>query len=476
MNSVALNGTTTSAISVENTRFIILISVVAAIGGFLFGYDSGVINGTVDGLKRTFSSDAAVTGFNVASILLGCAAGAFIAGNLADRFGRRTVMIATAVLFTIGAWGSGIAHSSAEFVAYRLLAGLAIGAASVICPAYISEIAPAVIRGRLASLQQLAIVLGLFMAFLSNYLIANAAGGASKPFWFGFEGWQWMFWAGMIPALIFLLTLLFIPESPRYLVAAKRFDRARSVLARLDHATDADAKVREIEQTLVADHKPSMADLVEKATGRVRPIVWVGIGLAVFQQLVGINVVFYYGEVLWSAAGFTQSDALLINVIGGAVNVASTFVAIALIDKLGRKPLLLGGSIGMAIALGGLAWIFGTSPMAGGHLTLSSNTGTAALLLANAYVFCFGTSWGPVMWVMLGEMFPNRIRGSGLAVAGLFQWLANFGITWTFPMLLAGTGLAGAYGFYAVASAVSVYFVLRYVHETRGKELEEMQG
>ena len=476
MNSVALTAATSTANSAENRRFIVLISVVAAIGGFLFGYDSGVINGTVDGLKRTFSSDAAVTGFNVASILLGCAAGAFIAGNLADRFGRRTVMIATAVLFTIGAWGSGISHSSAEFVASRLLAGLAIGAASVICPAYISEIAPAGIRGRLASLQQLAIVLGLFTAFLSNYVIAYAAGGASNPFWFGFEGWQWMFWAGMIPAMVFLLSLLLIPESPRYLVAANRLDRAKSVLERLDHVTDADIKVLEIQQTLIADHKPSMADLIEKSTGKIRPIVWVGIGLAVFQQLVGINVVFYYGEVLWSAAGFTPGDALLINVIGGAVNVASTFVAIALIDKLGRKPLLLGGSIGMAITLGGLAFIFGTSPMQGGHLTLSGTTGTAALLLANAYVFCFGTSWGPVMWVMLGEMFPNRIRGAGLAVTGLFQWLANFGITWTFPMLLAGMGLAGAYGIYAVAAAISVFFVLRYVHETRGKELEQMEG
>jgi len=465
-----------SAQNAENTGFIVLISVVAALGGFLFGYDSGVINGTVEGLKNAFHSDAAVTGFNVASILLGCAAGAFIAGNLADRFGRRSVMIATALMFAIGAWGSGIAHSSAAFVAARLLAGLAIGAASVICPAYISEIAPAAVRGRLASLQQLAIVAGLFMAFLSNYLIANAAGGASNPFWLGFAGWQWMFWAGTIPALVFLLALLFIPESPRYLVAAGKTDKARAVLARLDHAADADAKVREIESTLQSDHKPSMADLFDKATGRIRPVLWIGIGLAVFQQFVGINVVFYYGEVLWSAAGFAQGDALLINVIGGAVNVASTFVAIALIDKIGRKPLLLFGSIGMAITLGGLAWIFGASPAEAGNLKLSSGAGTLALLLANAYVVCFGVSWGPVMWVMLGEMFPNRIRGSALAVAGLFQWLANFLITWTFPMLLAGIGLAGAYGLYTLAAAVSVLFVLKFVYETRGRELEQMTG
>jgi SP family sugar:H+ symporter-like MFS transporter len=454
---------------------ILLISCVAAIGGFLFGFDSGVINGTVGALKLAFKSDAAVSGFNVASMLLGCAIGAFIAGNLADKFGRKTVMIVTAILFTIAAWGSGIARSSEEFVAYRLLGGFAIGAASVICPAYISEIAPAAIRGRLASLQQLAIVLGLFVAFLSNYLIAHAAGGSTGHWLLGFEGWQWMFWVGMAPAVIFLVALAFVPESPRYLVAAGKLDAARRVLGRLSHPADADAKVREIQETVQADHKPRMSDLYDKTRGRIFPILWVGIGLAVLQQFVGINVVFYYGEVLWKAAGFTEANALLQNVISGGVNIVATILAIILIDKLGRKPLLLWGSVGMALTLGPLAYIFGTAPTENGTLQLTGTNGTVALLIANAYVFFFCVSWGPVMWVMLGEMFQNKFRGAALAVSGFAQWIANFAVTFTFPKLLLSFGLGTAYGIYTFFAIISILFVVKAVAETKGKTLEEME-
>lgn len=453
---------------------ILLISCVAAIGGFLFGFDSGVINGTVAALKQAFKSDAAVSGFNVASMLLGCAVGAFIAGNLADKFGRRTVMIVTAVLFTIAAWGSGIAHSSEEFVAFRLLGGCAIGAASVICPAYISEIAPAAIRGQLASLQQLAIVLGLFIAFLSNYLIAHAAGGSTGRIWLGFEAWQWMFWVGMVPAVVFFVSLGFVPESPRYLVAVGKLDRARRVLARLSHPDDADAKVREIQDTLQADHHPRMSDLYDKVKGRIYPVLWVGIGLAVLQQFVGINVVFYYGEVLWKAAGFTESNALLQNVISGGVNIVATILAIILIDRIGRKPLLLWGSVGMAATLGPLAFIFGTAPMKNGALQLGGTHGMIALLIANAYVFFFCVSWGPVMWVMLGEIFQNKFRGAGLAVSGFAQWIANFAVTFTFPWLLTGFGLGAAYGVYTFFAIVSIFFVVKGIEETKGKTLEEM--
>ncbi|MGH8048261.1 MAG: sugar porter family MFS transporter [Chthoniobacterales bacterium] len=456
----------------------ILISSVAAIGGFLFGFDSGVINGTVAALQIAFNASDAGTGFNVASMLLGCAGGAFIAGNLADKFGRKNVMLATAVMFTVAAWGSGIAHSSEQFVAFRLLGGFAIGAASVLCPAYISEIAPASIRGRLASMQQLAIVLGLFAAFLSNYLIAGAAEGdtASGKLWWGFEAWQWMFWMGMIPAVVFLISLLVIPESPRYLVAAGKVDRAKQVLAHLGHTQSADAKVREIQDTLKKDHKPSLADLYDKAAGRIHPILWVGIGLAVLQQLVGINVVFYYGEVLWKAAGFSESDALTKNVIGGGVNVGSTFVAIALIDKVGRKPLLMFGSIGMAITLGILAYIFGTAPLDDKHnlLPLAPGIGTVAFVAAMAYIFCFGVSWGPVMWVMLGEMFQNQFRGAALSISGFAQWIANFAITMTFPIMLLHWGLGAAYGVYTFFALASVIFILKLVKETKGKTLEEM--
>ena len=455
--------------------FILLISAVAALGGFLFGYDSGCINGTVSALQKAFQTGSLGSGFNVASMLLGCAAGAFLAGGLADRFGRRTTLIGAALLFGLSSWGSGVANSSAEFVVYRLIGGFAVGAASIISPAYISEIAPAAYRGRLASLQQMAIVLGLFFAFLVNYLIAQAAGGASESFWWGLPAWRWMFWAELFPVGLFLAGLLFIPESPRYLVAAGQTRAAENVLRRLADPEHAASEVRRIADTLEADRRPSLRDIFDRATGRVRPIVWVGLALAAFQQLVGINVVFYYGEVLWRAAGFSESDALRINVIGGTINVASTLVAIALVDKWGRKPLLLTGSIGMTVFLGILAVVFGTSAVgADGNLELSPRAGLVALISANLYIVAFGMSWGPVMWVMLGEMFPNQVRGAALAVAGFSQWGTNFLVTISFPVFLKFVGLGGAYGLYALFALLSFFFVRATIRETKGRTLEEM--
>ena len=467
-----------SAAGGENTSLIILISCVATIGGFLFGFDSGVINGTVDGLKAAFGSDAAVTGFNVASMLLGCAVGAWFAGTLADRYGRRTMMLVAAVFFIISAWGSGIATSSMEFVVYRIIGGFAVGAASVMSPAYISEVAPARYRGRLATVQQIAIISGLFAAFLSNYLLAKIATSSLAPLWFGYEAWRWMFWIELAPAVLFLVALCFIPESPRYLVARGLRDRAGAVLARLYGGDEGARKRVEIEASLAGDHhRPRLSDLVSTATGKIRPIVWVGVGLATFQQLVGINVVFYYGAVLWQAVGFSEQDALLINVLSGALSIGACIVTVLLIDRIGRKPLLWVGSAGMAVSLALVAVAFATGSLdAAGKLQLSGNMGVLALVAANVYVIFFNVSWGPVMWVMLGEMFPNQIRGSGLAVAGLAQWSANFLITWTFPMLLAGIGLAAAYGLYAAAALISVFFVLKFVHETKGRELEQMEG
>jgi SP family sugar:H+ symporter-like MFS transporter len=475
MNQVVL-GRVDSAHDAENTRFIVLISCVATIGGFLFGFDSGVINGTVDGLQQAFRSDAAVTGFNVASMLLGCAVGAWFAGTLADRYGRRTMQIWAAVFFLISAWGSGIATSSLEFVLYRALGGLAVGAASVMSPAYISEVSAAHYRGRLATVQQIAIISGLFAAFLSNYLLAKVASSSLAQLWWGYEAWRWMYWVEMVPAAFFLVALLFIPESPRYLMARGHHERARLVLNKLYGVEEGGRKFVEIGDSLQGEHRPRLSDLIDRTRGRIRPIVWVGIGLATFQQLVGINVVFYYGAVLWQAVGFSENDALLINVISGGVSLGACLVTIMLIDRIGRKPLLWVGSLGMAVSLCLVTIAFASGSLEQGRLALSPGMGTLALVAANIYVMFFNLSWGPVMWVMLGEMFPNRIRGSGLAVAGLFQWGANFLITWTFPMLLAGIGLATAYGLYAAAAAISALFVLRFVRETRGRELEQMEG
>ncbi|PZT26839.1 MFS transporter [Stenotrophomonas maltophilia] len=461
----------------ENTRLIVLISVVATIGGFLFGFDSGVINGTQDGLHQAFRSGEWMQGFEIASMLLGCAVGAFSAGRLADRLGRRNVLILSAVMFLLSALGAGAAVSSGWFIAARVVGGFAVGAASVISPAYIAEVAPARYRGRLATVQQIAIITGLTAAFLSNYLLAAAAGASTEPLWGGQAAWRWMFWMQAAPSLVFLLLLLTIPESPRYLVVKRRKEDALRVLTRLLGSDKARATLEEIDASLSNNHhRPRLSDLKSRATGRIRPIVWVGVGLACFQQLVGINVVFYYGAVLWQAVGFSENDALLINVLSGALSIGACVVTVLLIDRIGRKPLLWFGSAGMSLSLALVVVAFASGSLADGHLQLPGRMGTLALVAANAYVVFFNLSWGPVMWVMLGEMFPNQIRGSALAVAGAAQWTSNFVVTVTFPMLLAAAGLAATYGIYLVAAVISVIFVVRHVHETKGKELEQMEG
>ncbi|MBH0028441.1 sugar porter family MFS transporter [Pseudoalteromonas sp. SWN29] len=467
---------THSANTAENTSlfYVIFISAVAAIGGFLFGFDSGVINGTVSALGNAFNSSSVATGFNVASVLLGCALGALAAGPLADKFGRRAIMIITAIIFAISAFGSGISESSAEFIFYRLFGGLGIGAASVLAPAYIAEVAPPALRGRLATLQQLAIVLGLFAAFLSNYLIADAAGSAQNILMLDIAAWRWMFWAELVPAVLFLVGVLFIPESPRYLVAQGKINDAKAVFSKISN-DNVDAQISDVKRSLHSDTKPSIRDLFIDGSKKVHPIVWVGVALSVFQQFVGINVVFYYGSELWQAAGFDESQSLFINVLAGTTNIVSTFIAIALVDKVGRKPLLLVGSIGMFISLSALTYIFGSAGLdEAGKLALSDNMGTFALIMANLFVVFFGLSWGPIVWVLLGEMFNNRIRGAALAVAASAQWIANFAITMTFPIMLANIGLAGAYGFYALSALISIFFVVKYIKETRGKTLESM--
>ena len=460
-----------------NIAFIAAIVAVATIGGFMFGYDSGVINGTQQGLEQTFNLSKLGTGLNVGAILLGCAAGAFMAGRLADLIGRRTVMMISAVLFILSALGTGAADSSALFIVARIIGGLGVGAASVLSPVYISEVTPASIRGRLSSVQQVMIITGLTGAFVANYALAATAGGSTADFWLGFPAWRWMFWMQVIPASIFLLTLLLIPESPRYLMVKGREAEAEAVLTRLFGQDEARRKVAEIRQSLAADHhRPRFRDLLDKVTGKVRPIVWTGIGLAVFQQLVGINIVFYYGAVLWQSVGFSEDDALKINILSGSLSILACLATIMLIDRIGRKPLLLIGSAGMAATLAVMAWAFSTASMVDGAIHLSDQAGLAALISGNLYVIFFNLSWGPVMWVMLGEMFPNQIRGSALAVAGFAQWTANFAISVSFPSLAAGLGLPVTYGFYAASAFISFFFVRAMVKETRGRELEAMTG
>ncbi|ADL02250.1 sugar porter family MFS transporter [Brevundimonas subvibrioides] len=459
-----------------NMAFIALIVAVATIGGFMFGYDSGVINGTQDGLESAFNLSALGTGFNVGAILLGCAFGAFAAGRLADLIGRRTVMLVSAGLFIVSAVWAGAADSSAHFVIARFIGGLGVGAASVLTPAYISEVTPASMRGRLSSVQQIMIITGLTGPFVANYALAATAGGSTAEFWLGFPAWRWMFWLQVVPAAIYLLALLLIPESPRYLVARNKDGQALAVLSKLFGPTTGARKVAEIRASLAADHKPSFRDLLDPATRKIRPIVWAGLILAVFQQLVGINIVFYYGATLWQSVGFSENDALLINIGSGTLSILACLAAVAVIDRIGRKPLLLIGSAGMFVTLAIVAWCFSQAQTIEGAVHLPGQVGLIALIAANAYVVFFNLSWGPVMWVMLGEMFPNQMRGSALAVAGFAQWIANFAISVSFPAMAAGLGLPATYGFYAASALVSYFLVQAWVKETRGRELEDMTG
>jgi len=455
-----------------------LVVAVATIGGFMFGYDSGVINGTQKGLEAAFGLGRLGIGVNVGAILIGSSIGAFGAGRLSDLIGRRNTMMVAAVLFIVSALLAGAAESSAIFIVARIIGGFGVGAASVTSPVYISEVTPANVRGRLSSIQQVMIISGLTGAFVANFALARYAGGSTAMLWGGFAAWRWMFWLQAIPAALYLFALFFIPESPRYLMVKGRETEARGVLARLFGGAEADRKVGEIRASLAGDHhRPALSDLVDKGTGRIRPILWVGVGLAVFQQLVGINVVFYYGATLWEAVGFTEDNSLQINILSGVLSIGACLLAIALIDRIGRKPLLLIGSAGMTVTLGVVAWAFSTAVTdATGAVSLPGNAGVIALVAANLYVIFFNASWGPVMWVMLGEMFPNQIRGSGLAVAGFAQWIANAAISVSFPALAVSPGLAVTYTGYAVFAAISFFFVRKMVHETRGRELEDMVG
>lgn len=459
-----------------NMSYIGAIVAVATIGGFLFGYDSGAVNGTQDGLRAAFNLGDAGLGFTVGSLLIGCFIGAFFAGRLADLMGRRNTMMVAAILFLVGALVQGFAQSQPLFVIARLVGGMAVGAASVLSPAYISEVAPASIRGRLTTVQQIMIITGLTAAFVVNYFLAASAGESTAAYWAGIEAWRWMYLMQAIPAAIFLVALLLIPESPRYLVSKRRDEKALQVLTSLYGSDVAGAKLNEIRATYAEDHRPRLSDIKGSGLFGIRPIVWVGIMLAVFQQLVGINVIFYYGATLWQLAGFTEDQSLQINIVSGALSIAACFLTIAVIDKVGRKPLLLIGSAGMAVTLFAMVYAFANGTLdAEGNLQLSSALGTVALIAANLYVIFFNFSWGPVMWVMLGEMFPNQIRGSALAVAGFAQWFANYLIAQSFPVMAAWS-LTGSYVFYGVCAVISFFLVQKYLRETKGKELEEMQG
>ncbi|GAB4087076.1 sugar porter family MFS transporter [Myceligenerans cantabricum] len=456
-------------------RRALVLAIAAAVGGFLFGFDSSVINGAVNAIEGQFELDSTVTGLVVAVALLGCALGAWAGGRLADRWGRTRVMLLGAVLFLASAILSALAWSALDLALWRFMGGIGIGIASVIAPAYIAEVAPAAMRGRLGSLQQLAITVGIFTALLSDQLFATAAGGAAEELWFGWEAWRWMFLAEAVPSVVYGALALRIPESPRFLVAAGRGDEARAVLTSvLGQEEDIDGRIRQIERSIEADESNARLGSIRGSVLGLKPIVWVGILLSVFQQFVGINVIFYYSTTLWQAVGFEESQAFTVSTITAVTNVAVTFIAIALVDKVGRKALLLVGSAGMTVMLGVMALAFTQASGAAEDIQLTGAWGPVALVAANLYVVFFGATWGPVVWILLGEMFPNRIRAAALGVAAAAQWLANFTITLTFPPLLSAFGASIPYLLYGIFAACSFVFVLTRVRETKGVELEDM--
>ncbi|GAA4734964.1 sugar porter family MFS transporter [Amnibacterium soli] len=452
------------------------LAVAGALGGFLFGFDSSVVNGAVDAIGKQFKLNPTLQGFAVAIALLGCALGAYLAGRVADRVGRTRTMLIGAVLFLVSSIGAGLAFGVGDFMFWRVIGGLGIGVASVVSPTYIAEVVPANVRGRLGSLQQLAITLGIFAALLSDALFAgfNGTDGASQKLLFGFEAWRWMFLVGVVPSVLYGVIALRLPESPRHLLAKRDERGARAVLQQTTSPEDIDDEVRSIQDTIKEDaENAKKADLRGPVLG-LQPVVWAGIVLSVLQQFVGINVIFYYSTTLWNAVGF--KDSFAISVISAVINVAVTFVAIAIVDKVGRRPMLLAGSAGMVIALAAVAISFSQAQTgSGGAVSLPNPWGIVALVGANLFVISFGATWGPLVWVLLGEMFPNRIRAKALGVAAAAQWIANFAVTLTFPPL-AELSLVFTYGLYAAFALISLLFVFFLVPETKGVSLEDMGG
>jgi MFS transporter, SP family, sugar:H+ symporter len=413
---------------------------------------------------------------SVSSVLVGSAIGALLAGQYAEKMGRKPLMLLTAVLFAIGAAGAGASQSAGMFFVFRLIGGFGVGAASVVAPAYIAEVSPAAIRGRLTTLQQLAIVVGLQCAFLSNYLIAHAAGGAGAPWLMGAHAWRWMYWVQIIPSTVYFFCSLMLPESPRYLVAKGREVAARLMMLRLwGSNVDLEQTIAEIRSTVSTRERPLSSKLRQAGTRTLLPVVWVGIALAFFQQASGINAVMYFGEYLWAAAGFTEQSGLLINVTLGAVLVVSTLVSMLLVDRIGRRALLLGGSAVMSSTLLILTVVFVlSSHNSTGVLVMTSVEAQITLMAEHVFIFAFGVSWGPVVWVLLGEMFPNRIRAPALALGAGTQWVTAFIVTTTFPGLLSSVGLGGIFCIYTIASIAAYLTVFRSVRETRGVVLEDM--
>ena len=444
-------------------KFIIIVTLVAALGGLLFGYDTAVISGAIGSLETFFNLTAAQKGWAASSALVGCIGGAAVAGRLANQLGRKKSLIIAGILFFISAFGSAIPESFTTFIIFRIIGGIGVGIASMLSPMYIAEIAPSEYRGRLVSCNQFAIIFGMLVVYFVNYFIASQGDGS----WNETVGWRWMFGSECIPAILFTGLLFTVPESPRWLVMMGKPLSAVKVLQKI--TADPNAKIKEIEESLHQDQNK------EKVSVTAQPylmIVMIGVALSVFQQITGINVFLYYAPEIFKQLGGGNTDtALLQTIVVGAVNLLFTVIAIFSVDRFGRKPLMMIGALGMGVCISAI-----------GTAAYFESTDVWLLVFVLGYIACFALSLGPVTWVLLSEIFPNAIRSTGLAIAVAFQWIFNFIVSQTFPMMMDNDYLFstfhGAFPFWVYGSMclVTILFVWKMVPETKGKSLEEMES
>jgi len=436
----------------KDNSFLILVVFAAALGGLLFGFDTAVISGAVPFIKTYFDLDDIALGWAVSSLLAGCIVGVIASGKPADVLGRRITLLVASLLFLISAIGSALSNHLYVFVVFRFIGGIAVGTASMLSPMYISEISPAAKRGSLVSLNQLAIVIGILVAFFSNYILVSV----------GDNNWRWMLAVMGVPALFFFVTLLFIPESPRWLVQKGKKTEAYSILERINGTEPATVEMKAIEQSIAKEEKGSYKEVFSK---KMSPLLRMGVVVAVFSQVTGINSIMYYAPMIFAKTGIGIGNSLMQTIAVGGVNVIFTFVAIKYIDKFGRKPLLIAGCTGMAISLVVLAVAFYLHEF-GGFLILAS------ILI---YIASFAASVGPITWVFIAEIYPNRLRSEAMSVAVVFLWAAVFLVSLTFPYMLNALGGGTAFLVFGSMCVVYLVFLITKIPETKGKSLEELE-
>lgn len=453
-----------------NTSYLLGISVVSALGGLLFGYDWVVIGGAKPFYERFFeiSNSPFLQGWTMSSALMGCLLGAMLSGALSDKYGRKGLLIFSAFLFTASAIGTGATSNYTMFITYRILGGIGIGLASNLSPMYIAEVAPGSIRGRFVSLNQLTIVIGILAAQIVNWQIAEtvAIGATDNDIlnsWNGQMGWRWMFWAETIPAGLFFLLMFFVPESPRWLALNGSHAKVKDILRKVGGADYAEQEFNNIMKSKEKSEQGSRVS--ELLHPRMRGILIIGIVLAAFQQWCGINVIFNYAEEIFEAAGYGVSDTLMNIVITGSVNLVFTLIAIYTVDRIGRRNLMkigAGGLLGIYMLIGG-AYYFQIS-------------GIVLLFLVVLAIACFAMTLGPITWVVLSEIFPNKVRGTAMSVATASLWIASFGLTYTFPLLNRSLGASGTFWLYGLICGAGLMFIHFKLPETKGKSLEQIES